>query len=100
MDGALIYTVLRTTTITPIVTEVAAHIGTHADAVVSGSRTQVFVTGTPEFSHNGRSSSHPGEYAPKVTTFHPVWRHRLWAAASSSVHPSKRFAAPQPGGQK
>ena len=42
------------TTITPILTGVAAHIGTYADAVaVSGGDTQIFVSGTPGLREDG-----------------------------------------------
>jgi enamine deaminase RidA (YjgF/YER057c/UK114 family) len=43
------------TTITPILTGVAAHIGTYADAVVvsGGGGTQIFVSGTPGLREDG-----------------------------------------------
>ena len=42
------------TTITPILTGVAAHIGTYADAIaVSGSGTKIFVSGTPGLREDG-----------------------------------------------
>jgi enamine deaminase RidA (YjgF/YER057c/UK114 family) len=42
------------TIITPIFTGVAAHIGKYADAVVvSGSGTEIFVSGTPGLRHDG-----------------------------------------------
>ena len=42
------------TTITPVLTGVAAHIGSYADAVaVSGSSTKIFVSGTPGLREDG-----------------------------------------------
>jgi 2-iminobutanoate/2-iminopropanoate deaminase len=42
------------TTVTPIVTGVAAHIGHYADAIaVSGSGTQIYVSGTPGLREDG-----------------------------------------------